>query len=250
MAQTRRRLFSAFGISVTVHACALVILIVLASMTSEQVDTRTPPIRTDLVFLQAADPSTGGGGGGTSAPAAPAKLEIPPPQPPTNLAATAPPPVDPPPPSLDAPVQTTNATVLLGGGITLGAPPGPGGNGPGRGGLGDGDGPGLDKGKDGGTGGGTRNPPGMTPPKPIRSVKPEYTSQAMQARLQGSVTLEVEVLANGTVGAVRILKSLDSRYGLDGQAIRCAKQWLFAPGTVNGKAVDSLVQLVLEFNLR
>ena len=81
-------------------------------------------------------------------------------------------------------------------------------------------------------------------------MKPDYTSQALQARLQGSVTLEVEVLANGTVGTVKVLKSLDTRYGLDGQAIRCARQWVFRPGTINGKPVDSLVQIILEFSLR
>jgi protein TonB len=247
MVEPRRPLYSALGISVTCHAAFLLAILLLASFPPEQVDSRTPPIRTELVFLQEAGP--GGGGGGTSAPAAPAKIEIPPPQPMT-LAATPPPPSDPPPPSLDAPVQTTNPTMLMGGGSNPMALPGPGGKGPGRG-LGDGNGDGLLDGKDRGVGGGDKQPGALTTqPYPIRSVKPDYTSQALQARLQGSVTLEVEVLANGTVGAVKVLKSLDTRYGLDGQAIRCAKQWVFRPGTINGKPVDSLVQLVLEFGLR
>ena len=248
MAEPRRPLYSALGISVTCHAAFLLVILFLASFPPEQVDTRTPPIPTELVFLQESGP--GGGGGGTPVPAAPAKTEIPPPQPPVTLSVTPPPPVDPPPPSLDAPVQTTNATVLMGGGSNPMAAPGPGGNGPGRG-IGDGNGPGLLDGKDGSTGGGPKQPGTLTTqPYPIRSVKPDYTSQALQARLQGSVTLEVEVLANGTVGAVKILKSLDTRYGLDGQAIRCAKQWVFRPGTINGKPVDSLVQIILEFGLR
>jgi protein TonB len=248
MAEPRRPLYSALGISVTCHAVFLLVILFLASFPPEQVDTRTPPIPTELVFLQESGP--GGGGGGTSVPAAPAKIEIPPPQPAVTLTATPPPVADPPPPSLDAPVQTNNATVLMGGGSNPMAATGPGGNGPGRG-LGDGNGPGLLDGKDGGTGGGPKQPGALTTqPYPIRSVKPDYTSQALQARLQGSVTLEVEVLANGTVGAVKVLKSLDTRYGLDGQAIRCAKQWVFRPGTINGKPVDSLVQIILEFGLR
>ena len=248
MAEPRRPLYSALGISVTCHAAFLLIILFLASFPPSQVDTRTPPVPTELVFLQESGP--GGGGGGTPAPAAPSKIEIPPPQPPATLSVTPPLSADPPPPSLDAPVQTTNATVLMGGGSNPMAAPGPGGNGPGRG-LGDGNGPGLKDGDKGGQGGGPRQPGSLTTqPSPIVSVKPEYTSQALQARLQGSVTLEVEVLANGTVGAVKVLKSLDTRYGLDGQAIRCAKQWVFRPGTINGKAVDSLVQIILEFSLR
>jgi len=247
MAELRRPLYPALGISVTCHAAFLLIVLFLASFPPAQVDTRTPPIRTELVFLQ--DSGPGGGGGGTSVPAAPARIEIPPPQPAVTLSVT-PPPADPPPPSLDAPVQTTNATVLMGGGSNPMAAPGPGGSGPGRG-LGDGNGNGLQDGEKSGTGGGPRQPGALsTQPSPIRSVKPDYTSQALQARLQGSVTLEVEVLANGTVGSVKVLKSLDTRYGLDGQAIRCAKQWLFRPGTINGKPVDSLVQIILEFGLR
>lgn len=247
MAEPRRTLFSALSISVTCHAAGLALLLILAGLRPEQVATKSPPIRTELVFLQSSGP--GGGGGGTPAPAGPAKLEIPAPKPQMTLMATATPPVDPV-PSLDAPVTTTNAAILLGGGSIPMAAPGPGGNGRGRG-LGDGDGPGLDDGKGGNYGRGPRHPgPLTTQPSPIRTAKPDYTSRALQARLQGTVTLEVEVLANGTVGTVRVLKSLDDRYGLDEQAIRCARQWLFKPGTINGTPVDSLVQLILEFNLR
>ena len=248
MAEPRRPLYSALGISVTCHAAFLLLILFLASFPPAQVDTRTPPLPTKLVFLQESGP--GGGGGGTPVPAAPTRIEIPPPRPAVTLSVPPPPTADPPPPSLDAPVQTTNAIALMGGGSNPMAAPGPGGTGPGRG-LGDGKGPGLLDGDNGGAGGGPRQPGTLTTqPYPIRSVKPDYTSQALQARLQGSVTLEVEVLANGTVGTVKVLKSLDTRYGLDGQAIRCARQWVFRPGTINGKPVDSLVQIILEFSLR
>ncbi|HVQ40944.1 MAG TPA: TonB family protein [Vicinamibacterales bacterium] len=248
MASFRRKLFSAFGLSLMCHGGLLMLLLVLASTQAERVDTRVPPVSTGFVFLQESRPA--GGGGGRFTEAAPAKLQIPKPVPEMTL--VVPPkatPVEPPPPSLDAPLYTGSVTALLGGGTNSIAAPGPAGRGPGRG-LGDGDGPGLDKGKGGGRGEDTKGSGNLTPPSPIRTVRPEYTSQALQARLQGSVTLEVEVLANGTVGAVKVLKSLDTRYGLDGQAIRCARQWVFRPGTINGKPVDSLVQIILEFGLR
>jgi protein TonB len=90
----------------------------------------------------------------------------------------------------------------------------------------------------------------VTAPVPVRQVKPAYTPAALAAKVMGSVTLEVEVLANGTVGNVKVLKSLDRSYGLDQEAIRAARQWLFIPGTSGGKPVDVIVQLILDFNLR
>ena len=63
MAEPRRPLYSALGISVTCHAAFLLIILFLASFPPAQVDTRTPPIPTELVFLQESGP--GGGGGGT-----------------------------------------------------------------------------------------------------------------------------------------------------------------------------------------
>lgn len=247
MAAARRPVFSAFGISVTFHAALLVVLILLASAGSEQIDSKSPPVRTELVFLQHAGP--GGGGGGSPTPAPPAKIEVPPPHP--TAVALVPPDVvapAPPPPSLDAPVEA-NAAALLGNGVNPFAAPAPGGGGRGKG-LGPGDGNGLDAGNDRGTGGGDPRPGGFTQPFPIREVKPEYTGPALQAKVQGSVTLEVEVLANGTVGYVKVLKSLDRSYGLDAQAIRAARQWVFRPATAGGKPVDSVVQLILDFHLR
>ena len=58
------------------------------------------------------------------------------------------------------------------------------------------------------------------------------------------------MLADGTVGTVRVLKSLDRVYGLDQSAIAAAQKWRFVAGTINGKPVPTIVTLILEFNLR
>ena len=39
------------------------------------------------------------------------------------------------------------------------------------------------------------------------------------------------MLPDGTVGDVRITRSLDPDFGLDEEAIKAARQWLFEPGT-------------------
>ena len=58
------------------------------------------------------------------------------------------------------------------------------------------------------------------------------------------------MLPNGTVGDVRIMKSLDKQYGLDQEALAAAKKWLFRPGTdKDGKPIPVIVTIILEFRL-
>ena len=66
---------------------------------------------------------------------------------------------------------------------------------------------------------------GLTSPRLLREVKPGYTGAAMRARIQGVVTLECIVELDGTVGAIRVVKSLDSATGLDDEAVKAVKQW-------------------------
>jgi len=91
---------------------------------------------------------------------------------------------------------------------------------------------------------------GVTLPRLIRDVRPQYTSEAMRALIQGAVILNVVVNTDGTVGDVFVLQSLDRIYGLDDQAIKSAKLWQFAPGTRNGEPVPVLVSIELTFTLR
>jgi len=119
------------------------------------------------------------------------------------------------------------------------------------GGIGPGVGDGLGAGEGGGTGGGVFRPGnGVDPPRVLREIRPEYTSEAMRARIQGTVWLDVIVLPDGTVGDVTVSKSLDTVFGLDSQAVAAARQWLFAPGIRLGEPVAVLVTLELFFNLR
>jgi TonB family protein len=90
----------------------------------------------------------------------------------------------------------------------------------------------------------------VTLPRVIREVKPVYTAQAMQAKIQGTVWLASVVLASGDVGDVTVTKSLDAEYGLDEQAIVAMRQWKFAPGTKDGKAVAVEVAVEFTFTLK
>tara|TARA_B100001123_G_scaffold397339_2_gene480503 strand:- start:4340 stop:5200 length:861 start_codon:yes stop_codon:yes gene_type:complete len=118
-------------------------------------------------------------------------------------------------------------------------------------GAGPGSGPGLGPGEGGGVGGGVYRPgAGIVNPTILREVKPQYTSEALRAKVTGTVYLEVVVLADGTVGNVTVTRSLDPVFGLDNEAIKAARQWLFSPATRFGEPVSILVSLALDFNLR
>lgn len=72
----------------------------------------------------------------------------------------------------------------------------------------------------------------------------------MRAKIQGVVLLECVVMADGTVGRVTIVRSLDQAFGLDEQAVRAARQWRFTPGTRLGEPVPVVITIEIAFALR
>jgi len=90
---------------------------------------------------------------------------------------------------------------------------------------------------------------GIQPPQLRRNVAPAYTPDAMRARIVGDAEIDVVILADGTVGSARIVRSLDDRFGLDRQALLAASYWLFEPAKRGGQPVPVHVTLVLSFRL-
>ena len=121
---------------------------------------------------------------------------------------------------------------------------GDGGNGPGNG-AGDGPGDGGNRG-----GGPNRGGAGAVMPSVLRDVKPRYTTEAMRARIQGTVLVRAIVRPDGTVGDVRVVRSLDPVFGLDQEAVRAATQWLFRPALIGGRPIATAVTIELVFSLR
>jgi periplasmic protein TonB len=89
-----------------------------------------------------------------------------------------------------------------------------------------------------------------TMPVLVKDVKPEYTREAREARIQGMVNLDAVVLKDGSVGEVTVTKSLDQKYGLDDQAVKALKLWQFKPGTRDGKPADVRVSVEMSFTLK
>lgn len=88
------------------------------------------------------------------------------------------------------------------------------------------------------------------PPRVITEVKPEYPKDAQAAGITGVVLVDALVRKDGTVGATRVVRSLDRKYGLDDRAMKAARQWRFHPATRDGEPVDKHVVLEMSFSLR
>jgi len=242
----KRKIGRAMITSIALHSGFFAILILAFAVVPQQVVKTMDPMEYKVVFLP--EPGRGGGGGGSPAPAPKKQMEIPKHQAPSIAPVpVVAPPVDPP-PALLAPIQTNNTVLQAAGNSSISmAPWGGGGSG---GGIGSGAGNGVGAGTGGGFGGGAYAPGnGVSWPSVVREVKPKYTPDAMRAKLQGAVELEIVVKEDGTVGEVRVTKSLDRASGLDDAAMEAAKKWLFSPGLKDGKPVATRVGLVLEFRL-
>jgi protein TonB len=88
-------------------------------------------------------------------------------------------------------------------------------------------------------------------PRLVREVKPNYPAEAMRAKVQGIVTVDAVVNADGSVGVVRVARSVDREYGLDDEAVTCAKTWRFKPASrkSDGGVIPVMVQIDIAFAL-
>lgn len=75
-----------------------------------------------------------------------------------------------------------------------------------------------------------------------------YTESARINRTQGTITLRVNLLANGEIGRIKVINYLPD--GLTEEAIKAAKQIKFKPANNNdGKPVNVVSQLQYTFTL-
>jgi TonB family protein len=270
--QPEKRIAPAAVASVVWHGTMLVLAILLVRYAPRPVTTAAvlpDVVNTHIIWLSEPGPGGGGGGGGNKMKEPPRAAELPgkdkitvpvmkPPK--LEVQQTKP---EPPVPlqQVNIPAKTlSSAQDTLPGAIE--APSGPptlsqgagtgGGAGTGTGsGIGPGTGSGLGPGSGGGTGGGIYRPGnGVTLPTVLHEERPQYTSDAMRAKVQGTVLLECVVRPDGSVGDVQVVRSLDPTFGLDAQAVNAARKWRFRPGTRLGEPVSVLVSIELTFTLR
>lgn len=251
---------------------AILVILFIASRMPAVVQTAVVPQndKYDLTFLQMKGPGGGGGGGGNNNPTPPRKAELPgkekitvPVSKPKEIQPVEKPKETPPPvqemnvpaqqvtsgvqqlPGVLASMSSANNTASLGMGSGTGAG---GGNGSG---VGPGSGSGLGPGSGGGTGGGVYQVGnGVSSPVLIYGPRPNYTADAMRAKVQGNVDMEAVVQPDGSVTNVKVVRSLDRNFGLDEEAVRTVRTWRFKPGMLRGQPVPVLVSIELSFTLR
>ena len=87
------------------------------------------------------------------------------------------------------------------------------------------------------------------PPRPRRSLSPDYPKGARLRGEQGNVTLEIRVSARGTVEGVEVVASSGCRE-LDAAAEKAVRAARFTPAQSKGRAVPAPVRVTLAFRLR
>jgi TonB family protein len=272
--QRPQRLGYSFVASLLLQVSVVALLMILSRLapprTAGLLLVLDPPSE-QIVWLNEPGPGGGGGGGGNKMPDPPRKAELPgkekisiPVEKPPQLEPPKEPPKDEPTPVEEITIpalQQASAAETLTGAIDPKPVPadtlsqGSGSGGGGGTGVGTGSGPGtgsgLGPGSGGGVGGGSFRPGnGVTTPVPLNEVKPQYTSEAMRARIQGEVWVECIVQPSGVCTDVHVIRSLDQNFGLDREAVKAAQQWHFKPGTRLGQPVPVVVTILLSFALR
>ncbi len=85
-------------------------------------------------------------------------------------------------------------------------------------------------------------------PRLLRKVEPSYTPEAREALREGTVVLRVEIWEDGRAHNIRVLSGLGM--GLDESAIEAVKEWIFIPGTRDGKPVRAPARIEVSFRPR
>jgi TonB family protein len=90
---------------------------------------------------------------------------------------------------------------------------------------------------------------GVTMPICEYCPKPEYSQEARDANIQGTVYLQIVVLTTGRAGEIKVIKGLEE--SLDKEAIKVVREkWTFRPATDrNGNPIDALVPVDIAFQL-
>ena len=87
----------------------------------------------------------------------------------------------------------------------------------------------------------------VSAPKVLHKVDPEYTKEARDAKIEGTVVVQTEIHTDGRAHNTSVVRSLDR--GLDRNAIDAISQWEFDPGKRDGKPVTVTATIEVNFRL-
>ena len=86
---------------------------------------------------------------------------------------------------------------------------------------------------------------GVSKPSLISRVEPEYTKEAVEAKLSGTILLSLIVDAEGRARDIHVMNGLGM--GLDQQAVKAVEKWKFKPAMKGGVPVNMRVQVQVNF---
>lgn len=89
---------------------------------------------------------------------------------------------------------------------------------------------------------------GVSAPRVLLKIDPDYTDEASAAKISGTVLLTVVIGTDGVAHRINVLKGLDG--GLDVKAVEAVQRWKFAPGELNGQAVEVRAQIEINFRMK
>ena len=84
-------------------------------------------------------------------------------------------------------------------------------------------------------------------PVMLFKTEPSYTDAARQREINGSITLQVELRSDGSVGNIKVIQGLGS--GLDESAADAARKTIFLPAVKNREFVNAYVRIIMDFNI-
>ncbi|MGM0556627.1 MAG: TonB family protein [Myxococcota bacterium] len=84
-------------------------------------------------------------------------------------------------------------------------------------------------------------------PKLIKEAEAEYTDEAVEARVEGTVTLKLTISSQGDVTEAEVLDGLG--YGLDQAAVEAARQFEFEPAEINNQPAAVSLTFKVRFSL-
>lgn len=87
----------------------------------------------------------------------------------------------------------------------------------------------------------------IVPPVKRFAPQPQYTEPARRVRIEGPVILRAVIRKDGTIGDVRVLRSLP--LGLTESAVETVATWRYQPATRRGKPVAVFLNLRVDFSL-
>jgi TonB family protein len=88
---------------------------------------------------------------------------------------------------------------------------------------------------------------GVSAPRLLHKVEPEYSKEARKARLTGTVLLRVIVGMDGKASDLKVVRGLG--LGLDESAIAAVSAWRFEPSVKDGQPVNVFAQIEVNFRL-